>query len=98
MEIKVKCICGSTYLFEEVPVSGRLAFPVSCTNCGADGTENANQFIARELAGVPEVDEKARRGLGLLRLGRRKDKVDGSEEADSSLEADEAGDEVVYEL
>jgi hypothetical protein len=93
MEIKVKCICGSIYLFEEVPVHGRLAFPVSCTNCGADGTENANQFIARKLAGEPEVDEKAKRGLGLFGLGRRKDKDDRSEEANSSPEADEAGDE-----
>src|SRR6266545_1501900 len=53
MEIKVKCICGSTYSFEEVPVNGRVAFPVSCTNCGADGTESP---IAADdlLADFPE--------------------------------------------
>src|SRR6266545_7499221 len=93
MEIKVKCICGSNYSFEEVPVNGRVAFPVSCTNCGADGTEKANQYIARELAGEPHPVEKSRHGLRLFGFGRRKDEGDENEVATAPRAEDESGDE-----
>src|SRR6266508_5551695 len=91
MEVKVKCACGSMYVFEEVPVNGRVAFPVSCTNCGADGTEKANEYIARKLAGEPEVVEK--RGFRLFGLGHGKDKDDGIEAENSAPDVEENGDE-----
>src|SRR5205807_698391 len=51
MLIKIKCVCGSVYSFEDTPVNGRMQFPVSCVNCGADGTEKANAYVAAQLSG-----------------------------------------------
>ena len=76
MEIKVKCVCGSVYSFEETPVDGRLSFPVSCTNCGADGTEKAHAYIAAQLA--PQGAAKAK-STGRFGFGRKKDEVAGPE-------------------
>jgi len=47
MDIKVKCPCGSNYEFTEEPVNGRLRFPISCPNCGTDGTAAANEYIRK---------------------------------------------------
>ncbi len=57
MEIVVKCpSCKSRYSFNEEPVSGRLRFPVKCTNCGADGTAEANEYIRKSATGELEQE------------------------------------------
>jgi len=91
MEIKVKCVCGSSYSFEEVPVNGRLAFPVSCASCGADGTASANNFIGRTLAGEVDSPQKSKGGFSLL--GLRRNKTELEEPGSSSHAADDNGDE-----
>ncbi|HKS38362.1 MAG TPA: hypothetical protein VJW76_14305 [Verrucomicrobiae bacterium] len=93
MEIKVKCVCGSSYSFEEIPVNGRLAFPVSCTNCGADGTASANNFIARTLAGEFEAPQKPKGGFSLLGFRRNKAEFEETGSVAASHAADESGDE-----
>src|SRR6266446_9483564 len=50
MNIKVECPCGMHYEFEVEPVKGRMPVPVSCPECGADGTVLANAIIRQELA------------------------------------------------
>jgi len=67
MEIKVKCECGSVYSFEEIPVDGRLAYPVACTNCGADGTDKAHAYIAAKLAPAPAAAPKSAGWFGSRR-------------------------------
>jgi hypothetical protein len=47
--IKIECGCGQRYAFDAEPVAGRLAAPVNCPACGADGTAAANEVIARSL-------------------------------------------------
>jgi len=47
--IKIQCDCGQRYAFEAEPVDGRLASPITCPTCGADGTRLANEFIASQL-------------------------------------------------
>jgi hypothetical protein len=49
MEIKVECNCGQRYKFDVEPINGRMPFPVSCPVCGANGTEKANEILARTL-------------------------------------------------
>jgi len=93
MEIKVKCVCGSTYSFEEVPVNGRLAFPVSCANCGADGTASANNFIAQTLAGEFDSPQKPKGGFSLLGFRRSKTEFEETDNIGSSHATDESGDE-----
>jgi len=44
--IKLLCNCGQKYAFEAEPINGRMAQPVKCPSCGADGTAAANQIIA----------------------------------------------------
>jgi hypothetical protein len=48
--IKIQCGCGQRYAFDVEPVNARMASPVACPVCGADGTAAANEFIARSLA------------------------------------------------
>jgi len=50
--VKVECGCGQRYAFEVEPVAGRMAAPVNCPVCGADGTAAANEVIARTLPAV----------------------------------------------
>jgi len=54
MTIKVQCPCGSKYSFEVEPVDGRMPFAVQCPTCNADGTEAANQIIAKS-PGKPKL-------------------------------------------
>ncbi len=46
MNVKVACQCGSEYEFEVEPVNGKMPDSVKCPNCSADGTVQANAFIA----------------------------------------------------
>lgn len=62
MEITVKCECGQPFRFEDEPVGGRLKFPVSCPNCGADGTAKANDFIAAAISGSSTLREEPKSG------------------------------------
>jgi outer membrane protein assembly factor BamB len=50
MTIKVQCGCGTRYSFEVEPRDGVMPFRVNCPACNADGTEAANQIIARTPA------------------------------------------------
>jgi hypothetical protein len=47
--VKIECACGQHYAFDVEPVSGRMTSTVACPICGADGTANANEIIARSL-------------------------------------------------
>src|SRR5262245_49627789 len=49
MEIKIQCSCGSRYKFDVEPVNGQVPAPLSCPNCQADWTEQANAVIAQNL-------------------------------------------------
>jgi hypothetical protein len=49
--VKIFCDCGQKYAFEVQPVDGRMPVAVACPACGQDGTEDANQFIAKILKG-----------------------------------------------
>lgn len=91
MEIKVKCVCGSVYSFEEVPVNGRLAFSVSCADCGADGTAGANNYIARKLAGEFDSTQKPKGGLSLLGFRRKKNEFEDDENTKPAVATDESG-------
>src|SRR5262245_23471512 len=53
MEISVQCTCGTKYKFDVEPVHGRMAAPVSCPACGADGTEQANDFLRLQASAPP---------------------------------------------
>lgn len=50
MNITIDCPCGLRYEFEVEPVNERMPMPVSCPECGADGTELANAMILQQLA------------------------------------------------
>ncbi len=47
MELKLQCGCGTKYKFDVEPIHGRMPAPVQCPTCGADGTTDANQFLAQ---------------------------------------------------
>lgn len=47
MLIKLNCQCGTRYSFDVEPVNGRMPIKVACPGCGADGTEAANELIAK---------------------------------------------------
>ncbi len=51
LPIKIVCVCGQKYAFEVYPEAGRMPVPVACPVCRRDGTEEANQLIARVLNG-----------------------------------------------
>ena len=53
--VKIQCGCGQRYAFDVEPVNGRMATPVACPVCGADGTATANEVIARMLVAQPQV-------------------------------------------
>jgi len=56
VSIKIEYGCGQRYAFEVEPVEGRMASPVACPSCGADGTAAANASIASQpTASTPEV-------------------------------------------
>jgi hypothetical protein len=59
MNIQIDCPCGLHYEFEVEPVNERMPMPVSCPECGADGTEQANAMILQQLA--PATPEPAAR-------------------------------------
>jgi hypothetical protein len=90
MEIKVKCVCGSVYSFEEVPVNGRLAFTIFCADCGADGTAGANNYIERKLAGEFDLTRKPKGGLGLFRFRRKKNEFENVEKAKPAVATDKS--------
>jgi hypothetical protein len=52
--IKIQCGCGQRYAFDVEPVDGQMPTAVACPTCGADGTEVANEIIARNLAPLVE--------------------------------------------
>jgi hypothetical protein len=54
MHIRVECPCGQAYAFDVDPVNNLMPCGVACPDCGADGTELANQFIA-STTGVPQA-------------------------------------------
>jgi hypothetical protein len=58
MEITVGCHCGSNYCFDETPVNGRLQSPVTCPNCGTDGTNLANEYIRKFVSGELEREQE----------------------------------------
>jgi len=63
--IKIICVCGQKYAFNVYPVNGRMPAPVQCPLCGREGTEVANEAIARALAAQPAPAPKhpaAKRG------------------------------------
>jgi hypothetical protein len=49
--VKIICRCGQKYAFDVQQVNGRMPVPIFCPVCGAEGTVEANQFIARVLHG-----------------------------------------------
>ena len=54
LAIKVECPCGQHYAFDVEPADGKMSSAVACPSCGADGTEAANEFIARQQP-APDV-------------------------------------------
>lgn len=54
MEIKIVCPCGTKYQFAVEPVNERMPLPVSCPQCGADGTAEANEILKQ---GLPFADD-----------------------------------------
>lgn len=55
MPIKIECGCGQHYAFDVEPANGRMPSTVACPACGTDGTDTANDQIARQLAAQPVV-------------------------------------------
>ncbi|MCU0788240.1 MAG: hypothetical protein MUC91_08635 [Verrucomicrobia bacterium] len=53
MEIKIECGCGTRFSFDVEPKNGRMPCAVSCPNCQADATEQANQSIQQQT-GAPK--------------------------------------------
>jgi uncharacterized protein YxjI len=49
MEIKIQCGCGTKFKFDVEPVNGRMPVAAICPSCGANGTMDANQYIAQKL-------------------------------------------------
>src|SRR5438874_6579406 len=45
MELKIVCTCGTKFKFEVEPVNGRMPAPVSCPECSADATDQANEVL-----------------------------------------------------
>ncbi len=52
MEVKIQCGCGTRFAFEVEPVNGRMPVRVKCPECGADGTDLANEAIRQQLRPV----------------------------------------------
>jgi len=49
--VKIFCACGQKYAFEVEPVNGAMPVAVNCPVCNRDGTESANQVLAKILKG-----------------------------------------------
>ncbi len=49
--VKIFCACGQKYAFEVEPVNGAMPVAVNCPVCQRDGTESANQHLAKILKG-----------------------------------------------
>jgi hypothetical protein len=47
VSVKIECGCGQHYAFDIEPVDWKRPSTVTCPTCGADGTANANDIIAR---------------------------------------------------
>jgi hypothetical protein len=58
--IKIQCECGQRYAFETEPLGGKLASPVNCPACGADGTAAANEIIMVALPRMQSGDVAAK--------------------------------------
>lgn len=57
MKIKLECYCGMNYEFDVDPVDGRMPYAISCPNCGGDGTDYANQYLAQTLCAPPPEED-----------------------------------------
>ncbi|HYG35966.1 MAG TPA: hypothetical protein VEC99_14345, partial [Clostridia bacterium] len=53
--IKIQCPCGQRYSFDVEPANGRMATPIACPSCGADGTAAANEIIAQTIPAQSQV-------------------------------------------
>ena len=82
MEITVGCSCGSKYTFDETPVNGHLCFPVSCPNCGTDGTNQANEYIRKFISGDLQREQQRTKSWWQRLLG-----FGGAAQADSGPRA-----------
>jgi hypothetical protein len=51
--IKIICGCGQKYVFDVYPFNGRMPVPVQCPACGMDGTDAANEILARTPGAQP---------------------------------------------
>ena len=51
--VKILCACGQKYAFDVEPYNGRMPAPIHCPICKADGTQAANEIIARSLPPQP---------------------------------------------
>ncbi len=58
MLIKLNCQCGTRFSFDVEPVNGRMPIKVACPSCGADGTEAANELIAKVAPAEPTAAPK----------------------------------------
>jgi len=47
--VKILCGCGQKYAFDVEPYHGRMPSSVQCPICKVDGTEAANEILARTL-------------------------------------------------
>jgi hypothetical protein len=53
MEVKVVCNCGQKFKFDVEPVGGRMPVAVFCPVCGRDGTQAANDVLAKYFSNQP---------------------------------------------
>src|SRR6478736_391009 len=51
--VKILCACGQKYAFDVEPYHGRMPSTIQCPVCKADGTQAANEIIARSLPPAP---------------------------------------------
>jgi len=51
--VKILCGCGQKYAFDVEPYQGRMPSTIQCPICKADGTQAANDIIARALPPQP---------------------------------------------
>lgn len=50
MEVKIQCPCGTRFSFDVEPVNGYMPVRVNCPQCGADGTDLANDFLRQHFS------------------------------------------------
>ncbi|MGC3958457.1 MAG: hypothetical protein QM813_11110 [Verrucomicrobiota bacterium] len=51
--VKILCGCGQKYAFDVEPYQGRMPSSIQCPVCKTDGTQAANEIIARTLPPAP---------------------------------------------